>query len=43
MMNFTLAVAFILMVLPLLVVMMGIVIYSDAKAKEVDNLETNDN
>ena len=43
MMNFTLAVAFIILALPLLVIMMGIAIYSYAKASEVDNLETNEN
>lgn len=43
MMNFSLVIAFILMVVPLLVVMMGIVIWSDTKAKEVDLEETNEN
>ena len=42
MMNFTLAVTFIMFVLPLLVIMMGIVIYSDVKAKEVDLADNED-
>lgn len=41
MMNFSLVVAFIIMVVPLLVIMMGIAIWSDVKAKEVE-LETNE-
>lgn len=41
MMNFTVAVGFVLLALPLLIIMMGIAIYSDMKAAEVD-LETNE-
>ena len=41
MMNFSLAVTFIVTVLPIFVVMMGIVFWTDARAKEVD-LETNE-
>ncbi len=41
MMNFSLVVAFIIMVVPLLVIMMGIAIWADAKAKEVE-LETDE-
>ena len=41
MMNFSLVVAFIIMVVPLLVIMMGIAIWSDVKAKEVE-LETDE-
>ena len=41
MINFTLLVGFVGLVVPLLVVMMGIVIYADLKANGVD-LETED-
>lgn len=39
MMNFSLAIVFILTVLPILVVMIGIAVWTDAKARE---LETNE-
>lgn len=41
MMNFGLAMIFTMVAVPLLVVMMGIAIWSDSKAREVD-LETNE-
>lgn len=41
-MNFSIAIGFVVLVVPLLVIMMGMVIYTDNKAKEVD-LETNEN
>lgn len=41
MIKFTVVVGFILLVVPVLAIMLGIVIYTDARAKEVD-LETNE-
>ena len=41
MMNFSLIVAFIILVVPLFITMVGIAIWTDAKAREVD-LETNE-
>ncbi len=41
MMNFSLAMIFIITILPIFVVMMGIAVWTDAKAREVD-LETDD-
>lgn len=40
-MNLTMAIVFAVLVTPLLVIMMAIAIYTDAKAREV-NLETNE-